>query len=171
MSAGTLYDLDDARRIAAGVVDPELPMVTLHDLGILRDVRRDGDTLVVTITPTYSGCPAIGAIRSDVEAALRRAGYEDVSVRTSLSPAWTTDWITDAGRRKLDDHGISPPHKGFEHRGGPIPLTLTLPSRQLRCPQCGSHDTNETSHFGSTACKSLHRCRTCGEPFEHVKEI
>ena len=167
----TLTDVDRARDIASGVADPELPMVTLHDLGILRDVGHDGDTLVVTITPTYSGCPAMATIRADLEVALRRGGFDRVDVRTSLSPAWTTDWISDDGRRKLDEHGISPPHKGSGHRDGPIPLTLIRPDRLLQCPRCGAEDTDETSRFGSTACKSLHRCRQCGEPFEHVKEI
>ncbi|MGH3359633.1 MAG: 1,2-phenylacetyl-CoA epoxidase subunit PaaD [Nocardioidaceae bacterium] len=169
MTTSTLPDLARAREIASTVADPELPMVTIADLGILRDVAYDGATLVVTITPTYSGCPAMATMRADLEVALRRAGFDDVDVRTALRPAWTTDWISEDGRRKLDDNGISSP--GPASHDGPVALTLTLPSRRLRCPQCGSGDTDETSHFGSTACKSLHRCRTCGEPFEHVKEI
>lgn len=169
--ANTLPDVGLARRIASGVADPELPMVTLADLGILRDVTYEGDRLVVSITPTYTGCPAMATIRADLEVALRRAGFDDVAVHTVLHPAWTTDWISDDGRRKLREYGISPPHKAPDGHSGPIPLTLTLPDRRLPCPQCGSTDTAETSHFGSTACKSLHRCRTCGEPFEHVKEI
>ncbi|UYM07828.1 phenylacetate-CoA oxygenase subunit PaaJ [Solicola gregarius] len=146
-------------------------MVTIDDLGILRDVSYDGATLVVTITPTYSGCPAIGAIRADIDAALRGAGFDDVDVRTALHPAWTTDWVSAEGRRKLHEHGISPPTHGATATTGPVPLTLSLPTRLLTCPRCGSSDTRETSHFGSTACKSLHRCRSCGEPFEHVKEL
>lgn len=146
-------------------------MVTIDDLGILRDVASDGGTLVVTITPTYSGCPAIGAIRADIDAALRKAGFDAVDVRTALDPPWTTDWISAAGRRKLAEHGVSPPHQAASRTDGPVPLTLTMPGRLLTCPQCGSNDTEETSHFGSTACKSLHRCLTCREPFEHVKEI
>ena len=143
--------LERARTIAAGVLDPELPMVT--------------------ITPTYSGCPAVGAIRADIDAALRSAGFSDVEVRTALAPAWTTDWVSADGRRKLSEHGISPPQGNAARASGPVPLALTIPNRLLRCPHCGSGDTEETSHFGSTACKSLHRCRACGEPFEHVKEI
>lgn len=171
VNTDTLTDLDRAREVASHVADPELPMVTLADLGILREAACDGETLVVTITPTYSGCPAMATIRADLEVALRRAGFEHVEVRTVLSPAWTTDWISEDGRRKLDEHGISPPHKGSAHRDGPIPLTLTMPATSVRCPRCGTTDTLETSHFGSTACKSLYRCRACGEPFEHVKEI
>ena len=163
--------LERARTIAAGVLDPELPMVTIDDLGILRDVAYVGGTLVVTITPTYSGCPAVGAIRADIDAALRSAGFSDVEVRTALAPAWTTDWVSADGRRKLAEHGISPPQGNAARASGPVPLALTIPNRLLRCPHCGSGDTEETSHFGSTACKSLHRCRACGEPFEHVKEI
>ncbi|MDN5854465.1 MAG: phenylacetate-CoA oxygenase subunit PaaJ [Actinomycetia bacterium] len=163
--------ISGARAVVADVPDPELPMVTIDDLGILRDIGYDGDTLVVTITPTYSACPAIGAIRADIDSALRNAGFDAVEVRTALHPAWTTDWISADGRRKLDEHGISPPQHGVVRPAGPVPLTLTMPSRSLRCPQCGSDDTQETSHFGSTACKSLHRCSSCGEPFEHVKEI
>lgn len=146
-------------------------MVTIDDLGILRDVAYDGNTLVVTITPTYSGCPAIGAIRADIDAALHKAGFDAVDVRTALDPAWTTDWISAEGRRKLDEHGLSPPHHAAARPTGPVPLTLTMPRLLLTCPRCGSDDTEETSHFGSTACKSLHRCRTCTEPFEHIKEI
>ena len=171
MTARTLTPLTHARSVASRVPDPELPMVTIDDLGILREVAFDDTTLVVTITPTYSGCPAIGAIRADVHAALRRAGFDDVDVRTTLDPPWTTDWVSADGRRKLAEHGISPPQHGAASPTGPVPLTLTMPSRLLHCPHCGSGDTRETSHFGSTACKSLHRCRTCGEPFEHVKEI
>lgn len=177
MSAVTPRTLDRTRRclataraVAGGVADPELPMVTISDLGILRDVAYDGDALVVTITPTYSGCPAIGAIRADIDAALRAAGFDAVEVRTALHPAWTTDWVTADGRRKLADHGISPPQRKARE-SGPVPLTLAMPIRSLHCPHCGANDSYETSHFGSTACKSLHRCRACGEPFEHVKEI
>jgi len=160
-----------ARSLAAEVPDPELPMVTIDDLGILRDVAYEDDALVITITPTYSGCPAIGAIRADIDTALRKAGFGTVEVRTALHPASTTDWISADGRRKLDEHGISQSQHGSGDATGPIPLTLTMPSRLLECPHCGSRDTQETSRFGSTACKSLHRCRTCSEPFEHVKEI
>ena len=158
-----------ARAVAETVTDPELPMLTLADLGVLRDVQETASGVVVTITPTYSGCPAMDAMRADLSSALHKAGYDSVDVRTVLAPAWTTDWITDSGRRKLAEAGISPP--GPARRSGPIPLTLTAPVSRVACPQCGSPDTSVLSEFSATACKSLHRCRSCDEPFEHVKEI
>lgn len=157
---------------AAAVTDPELPMLTLADLGILREVEigQDG-TAQVWITPTYSGCPALAEMRVDVDSAVRAAGFEHVRVRTALSPPWTTDWITEEGRRKLTENGISPPGDAPVRPSGPVPLTL-LPTRTIpRCPLCGAADTEELSRFGATSCKSLHRCRSCLEPFEHVKEI
>jgi ring-1,2-phenylacetyl-CoA epoxidase subunit PaaD len=150
-----------ARDIAAAVPDPELPMVTIADLGILRDVRDDGAAVAVTITPTYSGCPAMAQIAADLRRSLEVAGYERVEVRTELSPPWTTDWITPDGRRKLADAGIAPPGE----RRGPVLVPLAV-----RCPQCGSAETREISRFSGTACKALYQCRACLEPFEHVKE-
>jgi ring-1,2-phenylacetyl-CoA epoxidase subunit PaaD len=147
--------------IAASVLDPEVPVLTIEDLGILRSVDETGDGVTVTITPTYSGCPAMDSIRDDILAAFHRAGRDDVRVEFVLSPAWTTDWMSDEGKRKLLDYGIVPPE-----RRGPIPLTLSL-----RCPQCGSPDTRELSRFGSTACKSLWVCNACREPFDHFKAI
>ncbi|WP_159945411.1 MULTISPECIES: 1,2-phenylacetyl-CoA epoxidase subunit PaaD [unclassified Nocardiopsis] len=157
---------------AAAVTDPELPMLTLADLGILRRVEIEDDgTAAVWITPTYSGCPALAEMRADVDRAVRAAGFDRVRVRTELSPPWTTDWITPRGRRKLAEHGVSPPGPAPRREPGPVPLTL-LPTRTVpRCPRCGAQDTEELSRFGATSCKSLHRCRSCLEPFEHVKEI
>jgi ring-1,2-phenylacetyl-CoA epoxidase subunit PaaD len=155
--------------VAATVPDPELPMLTIADLGILRDVIRDGDTVVATITPTYSGCPAMREISADVRDRLERAGFADATVRIRLAPAWTSDWITDAGRRKLAAAGIAPPGAA-PRRAGPVPLTLHT-SPATRCPRCGSSDTVRSAAFSGTACKSLHRCRTCDEPFEQVKAI
>ncbi len=164
--------LPDVREIAETVTDPELPMLTLADLGVLRDVWvTHAGTVVVSITPTYSGCPAMDAMRADLKRALRDAGYEDVEVRTVLEPAWTTDWISSAGRAKLAEAGISPPHSAPIRAAGPIQLDLGATVRVLRCPQCGSARTEEQSRFSSTACKSLWRCRSCLEPFEHIKEI
>jgi ring-1,2-phenylacetyl-CoA epoxidase subunit PaaD len=157
--------------VAASVADPELPMVTLADLGILRAVEQDGQHVTVTITPTYSGCPAMREMSSDLRHQLRTAGYDDVTVRTALAPAWSSDWITDDGRRKLAQAGIAPPNPARTRAAGPIPLTLTAPSRAVACPRCGSSDTRETSTFSATACKALYRCRSCDEPFEYVKEI
>lgn len=161
-----------ARAVAETVADPELPMLTLADLGILRDVQvSDAGAVTVWITPTYSGCPAIGAMRADLVHRLREAGYAGVDVRTVLSPPWTTDWITDSGRRKLAEHGIAPPGQAPASRPGPVALTLGPARRHAMCPRCGSDDTEELSEFGSTACKALRRCHACREPFEHIKEI
>ncbi len=158
--------------VTARVTDPELPMVTLADLGVLRDVRIDADgTVVVEITPTYTGCPAMGVMRADLVHALHRAGFGDVDVRTVLSPAWSTDWISEEGRRKLAAGGIAPPGKAPVRPTGPVPLSLGPTRRTASCPVCGSDDTEELSEFGATACKALRRCRSCREPFEHVKEI
>jgi ring-1,2-phenylacetyl-CoA epoxidase subunit PaaD len=157
----------DASRVwaAAGAVpDPEVPVLTIADLGVLRDAEvRDDGTAVVTITPTYSGCPAMDLIRRDVEDAVRNAGFTAVEVRTALSPAWTTDWMTEEGRRALSAYGIAPPSMRGD---GPVAVALSV-----RCPQCGSPRTRETSRFGSTACKSLWVCDECREPFDHFKAI
>ena len=162
----------DPRAVAETVTDPELPALTLADLGVLRDVRIDEDgTVVVEITPTYSGCPAMGVMRADLLHALHTAGFADVDVRTVLSPPWSTDWISDAGRRKLAGAGIAPPGKAPVRPAGPVPLQLGPTRRTASCPHCGSADTEEISEFGATACKALRRCRSCREPFEHVKEI
>ena len=164
--------MTDAWTVAASVTDPELPTVTLADLGVLRDVRTEADgTVVVEITPTYTGCPAMGVMRADLVHALHRAGFDSVDVRTVLYPAWSTDWITDDGRRKLAAGGIAPPGKAPARSPGPVPLQLGPAVRTARCPLCGSKDTEELSEFGATACKALRRCRSCREPFEHVKEI
>jgi ring-1,2-phenylacetyl-CoA epoxidase subunit PaaD len=159
-----------ARDVAAAVVDPELRALTIEDLGILRDVTVDGATghVTVTITPTYSGCPAMDVIRTDIRRALAGAGYDDVEVRTVLGPAWSTDWITPAGRAKLEASGIAPPGRARPGPAGRGRVALTL---SVRCPHCGSPDTEELSRFGSTACKALWRCRACTEPFDHVKSI
>jgi ring-1,2-phenylacetyl-CoA epoxidase subunit PaaD len=164
-------DRTDPRAIAETVTDPELPMLTLHDLGVLRDVRVEGDRVVVSITPTYSGCPAMAEMRADLAGRLRAAGYDRVQVRVVLSPPWTSDDITEHGRRVLAEHGIAPPGPAPRRSPGPVPLTLGTRPPAVACPQCGSPDTVETSRFGSTACKALYRCRACAEPFEHLKAI
>lgn len=151
--------------LAARVPDPELPVVTIEELGILRDVTEDDQGRVhVQITPTYSGCPAMDTIRADLVDTLTLAGYRQVAVEVVLAPAWTTDWLTPAGRAKLQAHGIAPP--------GPVPTGETvLLQLSVRCPRCGSTDTRESSRFGSTACKSLWVCRACREPFDHFKAL
>jgi ring-1,2-phenylacetyl-CoA epoxidase subunit PaaD len=171
--------LDRARRIAASVPDPELPMLTLGDLGILRDVSVTGNHVTVSLTPTYSGCPALAEMRRDVAARLAAAGFADVELRTVLSPPWSTDLISPGGRRKLAAAGLAPPrsgHAGSQERsrtsgGGPVPLTLLPSGPPVGCPRCGSADTTVTAAFSGTACKDLRRCRACGEPFEHIKEV
>lgn len=158
-----------AREVAASVTDPEMPMLTLEDLGVLRGVREEADGVVVTITPTYSGCPAMATMRDDLVHRLADAGYA-ATVEVSLSPAWSSDWITDRGRQALRDHGLSAPGPA-PHRAGPVPLTLLPLRRDLTCPRCSSAEVELTSEFGATACKALYRCTACAEPFEHVKEI
>jgi ring-1,2-phenylacetyl-CoA epoxidase subunit PaaD len=167
----TVPGVELARRVAAQVCDPELPVLTLADLGVLRDVEVVDGRVTVTITPTYSGCPALETMRDDLRERLLAAGYPEVEVRTTLHPAWTTDWISDEGRRKLAAAGIAPPSRLGPRPTGPVPLRLEPPNSTVRCPHCGSPDTAELSHFGATACKALRRCRACAEPFEHVKEI
>ncbi len=163
----------DLRALVAAVPDPELPMLTILDLGILRDVRTKDGRVEVDITPTYSGCPALEAIRSEIEAVLRREQIAEIAVRTVLSPAWTTEWMSDAARTKLREAGVAPPGpvQPSPGRGAPCLAGVSLlPLRSVvACPRCGSRDTEELSHFGATACKSLYRCRSCAEPFEHFK--
>jgi ring-1,2-phenylacetyl-CoA epoxidase subunit PaaD len=161
-----------ARAVAATVTDPEMPMLTLVDLGVLRSIEQDDSgAIIVTITPTYSGCPAMATMRADLQHAMARGGFDDVEVRISLAPAWSSDWISAEGRRKLEDHGIAAPGPAPASHAGPIPLTLKPFRLMVLCPRCDSFDTEQTSAFGSTACKAQHRCRACGEPFDRIKEI
>jgi ring-1,2-phenylacetyl-CoA epoxidase subunit PaaD len=148
---------------AAGVVDPEIPVLTIADLGVLREVaiKHDGG-VEVTITPTYSGCPAMNMIALEIELALAREGFAGAKVRTVLSPAWTTDWMSEEGRRKLRDYGIAPPQPSASRRG-------LFGIEQVTCPQCGSADTELLAEFGSTSCKALWRCKSCREPFDYFK--
>ncbi|MFZ3599098.1 1,2-phenylacetyl-CoA epoxidase subunit PaaD [Streptomyces sp. BH104] len=162
-----------AQQVAAQVVDPELPMLTLAELGVLRAVETGADGAVTaTLTPTYSGCPAMAEMRADLAVRLEAAGFTDVRIETVLDPPWTTDWISEEGRRKLTEHGIAPPGPApARHAGGPLPLVLSPTRRIVPCPHCGSADTEETSRFGATSCRALRRCRSCLEPYEQVKEI
>jgi ring-1,2-phenylacetyl-CoA epoxidase subunit PaaD len=162
---------DRAYAVARTVTDPEMPMLTLEDLGVLRSVEvSNSGAVTVAITPTYTGCPAMATMRDDLARVLGSAGFAHVTIRVSLSPAWSSDWITERGRRALTDHGLSAPGP-VAVRTGPIALSLKPIRRQLTCPQCGSGAVELTSEFGPTACKALYRCSTCLEPFEHVKEI
>ena len=153
--------------IAATVCDPEIPVLTIEDLGILRDVQVAGEHVRVTITPTYSGCPAMDAIRDDLKAAFRKEGYPSVHVEPVLSPAWTTDWMTESGKAKLREYGIAPPSgkAGLGHNG-PVRLSLAV-----KCPQCQSLNTRELTRFGSTSCKALYVCQDCKEPFDYFKVL
>jgi ring-1,2-phenylacetyl-CoA epoxidase subunit PaaD len=155
------------RALVGEIPDPEIPVLTLADLGILRgiDTARDGHA-VVRITPTYSGCPAIDPIRREVERVVREAGYDDAEVRMELSPAWTTDWMSEAGRRKLREYGIAPPELAARHSG----CALLTPG-PVACPRCGSTDTREISRFGATPCQAQHVCNSCLEPFDRFKTL
>ena len=152
VSAMAATDLDTVRAAAASVVDPEIPALTVEDMGILRDVTLENGAAVITITPTYSGCSAMTAIRRDIESAVAEAGYPDVEVRTVLSPPWTTEWMSARGRRMLEESAIAPPGSAT-------------------CPRCSSASTTELSRFGTTACKALMVCDSCGEPFDLFKEL
>jgi ring-1,2-phenylacetyl-CoA epoxidase subunit PaaD len=169
-------ELDRWRAVAGAVSDPEIPVLTLDDLGIVREVRWGSDdpagdladTVLVTLTPTYTGCPATEVIAADVEAALRANGAAQVQVRTVLAPAWTTDWISEDGRRKLREYGIAPPGECRPTGAGRYVVGLNL---SVRCPRCGSGRTREVGRFGSTPCKSHWTCLDCLEPFDHFKAI
>jgi ring-1,2-phenylacetyl-CoA epoxidase subunit PaaD len=147
-------------KLLSSVCDPEIPVLTLQDLGVLRDISITGDEVKVTITPTYSGCPAVDVMQADIKTVLTDAGYRTVTVQQSLSPAWTTDWMSDAGREKLRAYGIAPPARQAE-------------STNIQCPQCGGGDVKRISEFGSTACKALYQCQdqNCREPFDYFKCI
>jgi ring-1,2-phenylacetyl-CoA epoxidase subunit PaaD len=162
---GMPLDLDrraEAMRIAGAVVDPEIPVISIADLGVLRDVRVNGGRITVDITPTYSGCPAMNMIALEIEIALQRAGFSGVTINTVLSPAWTTDWMSEAGRRKLKEYGIAPPLAGGGRRA-------LFGIETVSCPRCGSEDTAQIAEFGSTSCKALWRCHACREPFDYFK--
>ena len=157
-----------AWEVAATVTDPEIPVLTIEDLGVLRSVDIDGDGVVrVQLTPTYSGCPALDAMRDDVQLALTAAGYADVRVDLVLAPAWSTDWMSDAGKEKLRRYGIQAPTGRAAARGsGPVRLQLAV-----KCPRCDSLNTRELARFGSTSCKALYECHDCLEPFDYFKVL
>lgn len=157
--AGRIWDA------AAEVVDPEIPVLSIAEMGILRGAGVEDGRAVVVLTPTYSGCPAMDMITGHVQRSLAQHGFDGGEVRTVLDPAWTTDWMSEGGKRKLEEFGIAPPVARTE-RSGPIPVALSV-----RCPRCGSLDTTQLTRFGSTSCKSLYQCRACAEPFDYFKVL
>ena len=165
MVTAVLSDADLRRRAwnaAASVVDPEIPVLTIADLGVLREVTVSDGHVEIAITPTYSGCPAMNMIALEIELALEREGFHKPSIRTVLSPAWTTDWMSEDGRRKLREYGIAPPLPASSRRA-------LFGVQEVACPQCGSKDTEQLAEFGSTSCKALWRCKSCREPFDYFK--
>jgi ring-1,2-phenylacetyl-CoA epoxidase subunit PaaD len=162
----TATDRHDLRQLAwnaaSQVVDPEIPVLTIADLGVLREVTINAGQVEVAITPTYSGCPAMNIIALEIELALEREGIRNPTITTVLSPAWTTDWMSDEGRQKLKDYGIAPPMAGGGRRA-------LFGEQNVACPQCGSLATEVLSEFGSTSCKALWRCTACREPFDYFK--
>ena len=160
-------DLQHLRNILANVTDPEIPVLSIDEMGILRDVKVEDDTVVVSITPTYSGCPAMDQITQDVNAALSAQGYKKSAVKLVLSPAWTTDWMGDEAKEKLRNYGIAPPCRTGEFEAlNEQEITFTA-----ACPLCRSPNTEKLSEFGSTACKALWKCKDCLEPFDYFKPI
>ena len=158
----------------ADVPDPEIPVISLTDLGIIREVAWEDETLVVTVTPTYSGCPATSVINLDIEAALRARGIDQLRLDRRLSPPWTTDWISDEGRNKLKAYGIAPPVDGTASDGRALGLAAKLrggSNLKIECPRCRSAETELVSQFGSTPCKAAYRCKSCLEPFDYFKCI
>jgi ring-1,2-phenylacetyl-CoA epoxidase subunit PaaD len=164
MQPGERPSLDQVRAWLSQVPDPEIPIISVVDLGIIRDLAWDGETLVVAVTPTYSGCPATSIINLDIEQVLRAHGIEKVRLERRLSPPWTTDWISTEAREKLRDYGIAPPV------GGSAALAR-LSGLPVTCPRCGSAATERISQFGSTPCKATYRCKDCLEPFDYFKCI
>jgi ring-1,2-phenylacetyl-CoA epoxidase subunit PaaD len=165
MVTAALSDPDLRQRAwnaAATVVDPEIPVLTIADLGVLREVTVSDGHVEIAITPTYSGCPAMNMIALEIELALEREGFHKPSIRTVLSPAWTTDWMSEDGRRKLREYGIAPPLPASSRRA-------LFGVQEVACPQCGSKDTEQLAEFGSTSCKALWRCKSCREPFDYFK--
>jgi len=158
------YNKNDIYKILSAVPDPEIPVLTIEDLGILRDVKIQDKSIEVIITPTYSGCPAMDMITVNIMSSMQNAGYDDVKVKLVLAPAWTTDWMTEEGKSKLKDYGIAPPVEKTTDKNFLFGEPKIIP-----CPQCDSKATELLSQFGSTACKALYRCKECKEPFDYFK--
>ncbi|MBA3970833.1 MAG: phenylacetate-CoA oxygenase subunit PaaJ [Bacteroidetes bacterium] len=160
------FNKDQIFKLLSEIPDPEIPVINISELGILRDVRLEGNLLTVVITPTYTGCPAMKVIEDDIRIKLKSIGINDVKVELVYSPAWTTDWISDEAKEKLRVYGIAPPDHTTVDKN-----VLLGKSRDLKCPLCGSKNTEMISQFGSTACKALYRCLDCREPFDYFKCI
>lgn len=158
---------DRALEILETVKDPEVPVLSVVELGVVRKVEIEGDSVTVTLTPTYSGCPAMRVIEDDIRVALEAGGFREVTLKTVYAPAWTTDWMSAPAREKLRAYGIAPPHLVTAEQLVPLGRTV----RTIACPFCGSSNTTTESEFGSTACKSLHVCHSCRQPFEHFKSF
>jgi ring-1,2-phenylacetyl-CoA epoxidase subunit PaaD len=150
----------------AEIPDPEVPVITITELGVVRDVQWDGSELAITITPTYTGCPAMSLFTAEIRAAMHEWGFDNVKINTVFSPAWTTDWLSQSAREKLRQYGIAPP---VQHTANPDDLFAPPPA--VPCPRCGSAHTHEQSRFGSTSCKALYLCDSCHEPFEYFKHF
>ncbi|MBK9533118.1 MAG: phenylacetate-CoA oxygenase subunit PaaJ [Chitinophagaceae bacterium] len=157
-------EIKKIREILEQVTDPEIPVLTITDLGIVRDVKINGDEIEVVITPTYTGCPAMDMIAMNIKLALIENGYSNIKITSVLAPAWTTDWMTEDGKRKLKEYGIAPPQSESGPRKWRGPESF-----HVQCPQCNSSNTRCISEFGSTACKSLYQCNDCKEPFDYFK--
>ena len=159
---------DEVFELLTGIQDPELPVVDIVELGIVRDVSIDGDAVRVDVTPTYSGCPALRMIEDEIVEKLKAHGFSDVKVRNVFSPAWTTDWLSDETKQKLKDYGIAPPSAAAISNGAEL-ITIRRSRETIACPYCGSRNTEQKSEFGSTACKAIHFCNGCHQPFDYFK--
>ena len=160
--------IQDIWKILEHIPDPEIPVISVVELGIIRALRYEGHTLIITITPTYSGCPAMSAISLDINNNLKENGIEDFKIETVYQPAWTTDWMSKEAKEKLRVYGIAPPNEQVKHK---LNVLTGDHDEEVNCPHCGSSDTSLTSQFGSTACKALYKCITCKEPFDYFKCI
>lgn len=153
------------RNILAAVCDPEVPVLSITDLGIVREIKTTGDEIEIIITPTYSGCPAMDVMTMNIRMALLEHGYHKIKITSVLSPAWTTDWMSEEGKRKLKEYGIAPPNPKQQV----CDQQLFAPNEAVQCPHCNSYHTLRISEFGSTACKALYQCEECKEPFDYFK--
>jgi ring-1,2-phenylacetyl-CoA epoxidase subunit PaaD len=162
----TTPSVEHIKALLEEVTDPEIPVLTIMDMGVVRAVRLSGTDVAIDLTPTYSGCPAMQTIEAEIRACLTKNGYGNIEVKEVLHPAWTTDWLTEKGKQKLEEYGISPPEGKSQDKS-----LLTSEPKQVKCPRCKSRDTEMISQFGSTACKSLYKCHACLETFDYFKCI